>query len=305
MLDNCGFDTVFETVPERAVTMNQAATEIMLALGLEDRMVGTAYIDDVILPDFEEVYNAIPVLAETYPSQEVLFGADPDFVYGSYSSAFGDEAAGAREQLADLGIGSYVSPTACADRSLRPEKVTIEDVYGEIRDIAMIFDVEEHGEELIAELQAELDEINEILSEVDEPVSVLWYDSGTDDVYAGACCGAPAMIMELVGAENVFADVEGSWATVSWEEVIARDADAIIMVSAEWDTVESKIEVLTSNPAYADMTAVQNENWVVIDFSYTTPNIRNVEAVRIIAEFLYPDLFMEMDDAEATAESDA
>lgn len=305
-LENCGFEASFDEPPASAITMNQGATEIMLALGLEERMTGTAYLDDVILPQFEEAYASIPVLSDTYPSQEVLFGADPDFVYGSYSSAFGEAAAGPREQLAELGIGSYVSPVACADRSLRPQTVTIEHVYGEVRDIAAIFGVDDRAEALIADLQAELDAISALLEAVDETVSLFWFDSGGDDVYAGACCGAPGMIMDLLAVENVFEDAKGSWATVSWEEVVARDADAIVVVNADWDTAESKIEILTTNPAYADMTAVQNENWVLIDFSYTTPNIRNVNAIRIIAEFLYPERFVEGAEAETEkAEADA
>ncbi len=304
VIDNCGMEITYEAAPERAVTMNQAATEVMLALGLEDVMVGTAYLDDTILPEFEEAYNSVPLLADEYPSQEVLFGADPDFVYGAYSSAFGDEAAGPRESLLELGIGSYVSPVACADRSLRPEVATIDDVYSEVRDIAAIFGVEDRADALIEEMQAELDEITTALETVEEPVSVFWFDSGGDDVYAGACCGAPGMIMNILGVENVFADAEGSWATVSWEEVVARDADVIVLVHADWDTADSKIETLTTNPAYADMTAVQNENWVTLDFSYTTPNIRNVAAVRIIAEYLYPDLFP-AEEVEATATPDA
>ncbi|NJO82196.1 MAG: ABC transporter substrate-binding protein [Blastochloris sp.] len=179
VIDNCGFEVTYQAPPEKAVTMNQAATEIMLALGLEDKLVGTAYLDDIILPEFEEAYNSVPVLAVEYPSQEVLFGAEPDFVYGSYSSAFGDEAAGSRESLLELGIGSYVSPVACEDRSLRPENLTIDDVFGEIRDIGRIFGVEDRAEALIAEQQAELDAISEALPDTDEPITVFWYDSGT------------------------------------------------------------------------------------------------------------------------------
>ena len=121
-IDNCGFEVTYEAAPEHAITMNQSATEIMLALGLQDKMVGTAYLDDTILPEYEDAYNSIPVLAAEYPSKEVLLGAEPDFGYGSYSSAFGEEAAGPRQDLLDLGITSYVSPMACEDRSCVPPK---------------------------------------------------------------------------------------------------------------------------------------------------------------------------------------
>lgn len=58
--------------------MNQASTEVMLVLGLADKMVGTAYMDDEILPSLAEAYNSVPVLAEEYPSQEILFAGEPD-----------------------------------------------------------------------------------------------------------------------------------------------------------------------------------------------------------------------------------
>ena len=48
--------------------MNQPATEIMLALGLQDRMIGTAYLDDAILPAYADAYATVPVLAKEYPS---------------------------------------------------------------------------------------------------------------------------------------------------------------------------------------------------------------------------------------------
>ena len=304
-IENCGIEATYDAPPESAVSMNQAATEIMLALGLEEHMSGTASLDDAIMPQYEDAYATIPVLSDAYPSQEVLYGVDPDFIYGSYATTFDEGAAGTREQLAELGIASYVSPAACADPSLSPGIVTIEDVYGEVRDIGSIFGVADRAEALIAELQAELDDISAVLKAVEEPVSLFWFDYGGDDVYVGACCGAPGMIMDLLAVENVFEDVEGSYATVSWEEVVARDADVIVVVNADWDTAESKIETLTTNPAYADMSAVQNENWVLIDFSYTTLNIRNVAAVRIIAGFLYPELFAETDAAETEgAEAD-
>ncbi|MEM7336320.1 MAG: Fe3+-hydroxamate ABC transporter substrate-binding protein, partial [Chloroflexota bacterium] len=151
-INNCGLEIVYEAAPERAITMNQAATEIMLALGLEDKMVGTAYLDDAVLPEMEAAYNAVPVLSDEYPSQEIIFANETDFVYGVYRSAFGDEAAGPREELLPLAIGSYLSGVACEDEALRPDKATFDIVYGEIMDIGRIFGVEDRAEALIAEM---------------------------------------------------------------------------------------------------------------------------------------------------------
>lgn len=50
-ITNCGVQSWIPSPPKRAVTMNQGTTEVMLALGLEDRMAGTAYLDDYIWPE--------------------------------------------------------------------------------------------------------------------------------------------------------------------------------------------------------------------------------------------------------------
>ncbi|MBI3959166.1 MAG: ABC transporter substrate-binding protein [Chloroflexi bacterium] len=290
-IDNCGLGITYEAPPERAVTMNQAATEVMLALGLEDRLVGTAYIDDAILPEYQAAYARVPVLADQYPSQEVLFAAEPDFVYGVYHSAFGDTAAGSRANLLNLGIRSYLSEVACEDVALRPAKATFETVYDEIRNIGRIFGMADRAETLIAGMQAQLNDVLAVIGEDLEPVTVFWYDSGDDEPYAGACCGTPDMIIDAVGAENIFGDATGNWSAVSWEEVVNRDPRAIVIIDADWSPAQEKIDLLHNNPAYATITAVQAERFIVIPFSTTTLGIRNVSAVIDLAKGLYPDLF--------------
>ncbi|EJK59415.1 hypothetical protein THAOC_20373, partial [Thalassiosira oceanica] len=56
-ITNCGVFQQIDEAPKRAVTMNQGATEVMLALDLADRMAGTAYLDDYIWPELSDAYN--------------------------------------------------------------------------------------------------------------------------------------------------------------------------------------------------------------------------------------------------------
>lgn len=289
-ITNCGLDITVEAPPQQAVTLNQSATEVMLALGLQDRMVGTAYIDDEILPVYADAYENIPVLAEEYPAQEILFATDPDFIYGGFSSAFGEDVAGDRSALAEQDIASYLSPSYCEDENLRPEAATIETTYQEIRDVAALFGVSDRAEALIAEMQATLDEVQESIADVEETPSVFWYDSG-DPPFVGACCGGPGMIMDLAGSENIFEDIEGNFGDATWEAVVERDADYIVLIEADWSTSQEKIDLLESNPAYSGLTAVQEQNYIIIPFSYTILGVRNADAVQIVAEGLYPERF--------------
>eukprot|EP00039_Didymoeca_costata_P026438 m.15920 g.15920 ORF g.15920 m.15920 type:complete len:117 (+) comp5527_c1_seq1:236-586(+) len=94
VINNCGLETTHLSPPQRAVTLNQGATEIMLALGLEDYMVGTAYLDDEIYPRFADKFFKIPQLDNSFPSYpnvSRLQEVDPDFLYASFSSAFRDD----------------------------------------------------------------------------------------------------------------------------------------------------------------------------------------------------------------------
>lgn len=284
---NCGLTFDVKTPPRRAVTLNQGATEIMLALGLQDRMVGTAYLDDAILPSLKAAYSRVPVLAKEYPSREVLLNAAPDFIYASYGSAFGKDVAGARVDLLKAKVTPYLSPIACEDKTLRPKRMEPQDIYSEIQTVARIFGVSERGAQVVGQMRSDALQAQALARTAKTSPRVLWYDSNTKAPFVGACCGAPSMIMRLIGATNVFEDVPGNWGTVSWESVLARPVDAIVVVDASWDTAQSKIAYLTSNPQFAALKAVKEKRFIIVPFSETTPGVRVMNAAKTIARALY------------------
>jgi iron complex transport system substrate-binding protein len=87
-LTNCGESDWIQAAPKRAVTMNQGATEVLLALNLSDHMAGTAYLEDRIWPELAESYPKVPGLSDTYPNITTLMLVEPAFIFASYSSAF-------------------------------------------------------------------------------------------------------------------------------------------------------------------------------------------------------------------------
>ena len=72
----------FNEAPKRAVSISQFTTEIMLKLGLEKQMIGTAFLEEEIYPSVASSYRKVPVLAEKWPSLEQLLSKNPDFVTG-------------------------------------------------------------------------------------------------------------------------------------------------------------------------------------------------------------------------------
>ncbi|WP_103109081.1 ABC transporter substrate-binding protein [Brevibacillus reuszeri] len=279
-----GIEMTYPEAPKRAVTLNQHVTEIMLALGLADKMVGTAYLDDQILPELKEAYDKVPVLADKYPNKEVLMAANPDFVYSGWKSGFGDKGVGSMEDLDKAGIKSYLQ-----ESSNKPGP-TVVDVFADIQNIGKIFRVEDKANELIGKMKQEMDQTVSKIGSVDKPLQVFVYDSGEDNPFTAANNYMTSLI-KMAGGKNVFDDIQKGWAEVSWEEVVNRKPDVIVVVDYGDKTVDQKKNLLLTKRELADIPAIQNKRLIVLPLSAASEGVRAPIALKILAEGLYPDKF--------------
>lgn len=281
-LDNCGTAVTVDAPPTKVVTIKSTATEMLLALGLQDAMIGTAFADGPVPDDQQAAYDQIPVISDKVPGQEALLALEPDFVYGGWESNFSADGVGERATLQDLGIGTYVSPAACKEEGYMPDPLTFDKVDDEIREVASIFGVQDRAEELIAEQKATLASATPPTGET----TALWYSSGTDTPYVGAAIGAPQMMMDAAGLTNIFADVHDTWTSAGWEQVVAADPDVIVLVDASWNTAAKKIELLEANAATNQLTAVKEHRYLTIPFPASEAGVRNADAVKSLDDQL-------------------
>lgn len=281
---NCGVTTTYQRPPQRAVTMNQHVTEIMLALGLERSMAGTAFLDDRIPPEYRAAYDSVKVLAEEYPSYEVLLSAEPDFVYGGFRSAF-DEGGRSREALAKAGIDAYLSLEACPDGP-----VTVDLLEEEIRTIGRIFGVRDRAERRVAELRAVLASVEEKVRGA-EPVKVFVYDSGDKTAFTAGGAGIGNDMISRAGGVNLFADLGKAFGDVSFEQVADRAPEAIVIYDYGDQSVADKKRFLLSNPALKDVPAIKQQRFAVLPLSATVLGVRVPEGVESLAGQLHPDRF--------------
>jgi iron complex transport system substrate-binding protein len=273
-------ETTLEAPPERIVTIKSSATEMVLALGAGDRLVGTAFADGPLPADLAGVEP--PVLAEKNPASESVLELEPDLVYTGWESNLSADGAGERAMYEDLGISTYVSPSACKAPDQQPEKLTFDLVMDEITQMGAVLGRSDAAAELVAAQRAELAAI--------EPAgdgrTALWYSSGTETPYVGAGIGAPQMIMESVGLENIADDVADTWTSLAWEAVAEQDPDVIVLVDAAWNTAEHKIATLEANPVTATLTAVREGRYVTVPFPASEAGVRSVPAAADLADQL-------------------
>ncbi|MGV8884284.1 MAG: putative F420-0 ABC transporter substrate-binding protein [Microbacteriaceae bacterium] len=279
VVTNCGTTVTFDTAPERVVTIKSTSTEMLLALGLADRIVGTGFQDGPVPEQWATAAANIPVLSDKVPGQEAVLDAEPDLIYAGWESNFSPDGAGNRADLAALGVATYVSPAACKNDD-RLAALSFSDIYSEIGEVASIFDAD--ATSLIAEQKAEVSGI----SPDTRGLTALWYSSGSDTPYVGAGLGAPQLIMNTIGLTNIAADVADTWSPFSWESVIDANPDVIVLVDSSWGTVAKKIGVLESNPATARLDAVVNGRYLIVPFAASEAGVRTASAAADLARQL-------------------
>lgn len=288
-VQSCDREVTFDAPPARAASNDVNLTEMMLVLGLHDRMVGYTGIsgwnklDEEIRADIGE----LPELSERYPTREVLIGADVDFWFAgwNYGMRVGGEVT--PDTLQPFGIAVYELTESCIHIMPR-DGVAIDDMFNDIRNLGAIFGVDDRADDLITGWQAELDQIATTIPDAD-PLRVFVYDSGEDTPFTAGRYAMPTAMIEAAGGRNIMDDVDSSWTRVAWEPVVERDPEVIIIVNYGEVTAGQKIEFMKSNPAFADMDAVVNDRFVVLEYVEATPGPRNIRAIRALARAFWPE----------------
>ncbi|QYH35733.1 putative F420-0 ABC transporter substrate-binding protein [Salinibacterium sp. M195] len=275
-LSNCGVDVSFDSAPERVITIKSSTTEMLLALGLGDRIIGTAFQDGPVPEQWASDAADLTSIAERVPSEEAVLDLEPDLVFAGWESTFSTDGAGERADLAALGINTFVAPSACQSAE-QPAKLSFDDVFSDIETVASIFHVDATA--LLAEQAAQLAAVDAN----GDARTALWFSSGSDTPYVGAGIGAPQLLLDTVGLTNIAADVKSTWAPFNWEAVVDADPDFIVLVDAAWNSADKKIGVLEANPATANLSAVKAGRYLVVPFAASEAGVRSVEAAESLS----------------------
>ncbi|WP_299628116.1 ABC transporter substrate-binding protein [uncultured Tateyamaria sp.] len=282
-VQSCNRSVTFDAPPARAISNDVNLTEMMLVLGLADRMVGYTGISGwkTLEEDMRAGVEQLPELSAKYPSKEVLVGADADFFFAgwNYGMKVGGEVT--PETLAPFGIQVYELTESCAHIMDR-DKASIEDMYADLMNLGRIFDVEARAAELVDGYRADLSAFASGL-DTGEPLRVFVYDSGEDTPFTAGLYAMPTALIEAAGGVNIMNDFDKSWGTVTWEEVVERNPEVVVIVNYGDVTAEQKRAFMMSNPAFADLEAVKNDRFVTLEYVEATPGPRNIQAIKTLA----------------------
>jgi iron complex transport system substrate-binding protein len=231
LTDCVGQQSVFQASPRRVVAMDQGTLNLLLYLGLGDRIAGWvtyAGAEGVFPAELQDAGPKVPILTQHPVPAEVLFGAGPDFVIGSFSSDFDGDQVASQQELADRGINSYRTfSTGCETGASQPV-TSLDAVYQDLDNLGQIFGAEERADELITQMRTQVDEVVQAVAGAPRPrVFFFEFDEYSDAPFATGNQQNINAVAELAGAANIFSDIDESYqrpAGRRWSRVIPRSS---------------------------------------------------------------------------------
>lgn len=265
-VDSLGREITIQQEPQKIISLSPAITEILFAIGVEDKIIGVTDFCDYP----EEALEKPKVGGFDSPNMEVIIESEPDVVF---------TAAGVQsefvQQMERLGI---VVVTLDAR--------TLEQVLENIELAGRVAGAAEEALELTNSLKARIEAVKEKVSQAQDKPTVFFEVWDNPLMTAGPGSFIYDMI-ELCGTENIAYDVTESFAEFSLELLIERDPEFYLINSHAHTPQEVK-----SRPGYEGLQAVQNDKvFAIEDDLVTLPGPRIVDGLEEMARIIHPQLF--------------
>lgn len=286
-VNNEEIEITFDKAPERVLTTNQTTTELMLDLGLEDKLIGTCYLDNPISEKVKDKYAKIPVVSEKYPTKEQVLSLNPDFIFG-WKSVFADKTLGDVNEWIGRGTNTFAQRNTVKSVG----NYTVENLFKDIDDLGTIFNIKDKTDKYIQDNKDRLSKIEEKTNSIDKKKTTLILESeekgdfrlyGKNDLVSDMALKAG---LENLGEES---------GTVSLENIVSLNPDTILLIhdGDGKDIHDPEIaKIFTSNEALKNVTAVKNNAIVVTGLAETwAGGIRVVDAIERYSKELYPELY--------------
>ncbi|MFI7240639.1 ABC transporter substrate-binding protein [Streptomyces qinglanensis] len=300
-----GAGTTFRKPPEKIVTSNAAALELLLRLGVGDKVIGTGFPPGKgTLPDgLDAQARQVKVLSRTVIPKEKLLGSGADLYIDTFAAmkmggGMGDAPTEKEFQAAGI-AHMHLKSTACAARRSSP-MTDLSAVEDDITALGKVTGTAPEAEKLVRGMRKKVDAVQKAVGSTPErkrPTYFFFdYDAGTKQPTAVCNRQVAHAVITRAGARNIFADCDGAFKKVGWEDVISRNPDWIQLAvrnrgsaAADEKAFDAARKWLETNSATKGLTAVKKGRFLRIHSERTTiAGVTDADTVEEIAETLYP-----------------
>ncbi|NNL84905.1 MAG: cobalamin-binding protein [Myxococcales bacterium] len=290
----------------RVASLLPSLTEIVCALGCREGLVGRSHECDypadvsalpaLTAPKFDPEGSSLAIdqrvralvrdgLSVYRVDPEGLKAARPDVILTQ------DQCEVCAAGIADVEL-AVASWLGAAPRVLSLAPRHIDDVWGDIERVAVGLDIPERGRALARQLREATAKLSERAAATDTRprlVCIEWIEP-----LMAAGNWMPELV-ELAGGIPVFGESGELSPWITWEDVVAADPDALLVMPCGFDVKRTRAElpILEALPGYTALRAVREGRVFIADgnqyFNRSGPRL--LESLQILAELLHPECF--------------
>lgn len=263
--DDSGKEIVLDKAPDKIASGSPAITEIIYSVKAEDKLIGVT-----------EFCN--------YPEE------------ATKKDKIGDYNGPNVEKLIELGTNLFITDHIADDakKQLEDANITVvilaakkyEDVFNQIDLIGRMLDKYEGAESTLIEMKARE---NYLLKSIKEAKSKrVFYEVWHEPLMSSGPGSFIDDMIKILGSKNIASDATSAYAEFSVEALIERNPEVYLTANDGMKTVED----IKARTGYDQIDAIKNDKIYFLDPDITSrPGPRIVEALEILAEAIYPEIF--------------
>ena len=272
--DDLGVTVTIENPPERIVSLSPANSEILFALGLDEKIVGVTeyctYPEAALSKEKIGGFSTVNIEKVSVLNPDLIVAADGN----------------SEETVAHLRELGFTVITINAD--------TIDTTLDDILLLGKATGADDEAEALVSSMKEDLEEIAEKTSTEEKPTILhcMW----TDPLWVSGSATFQDEMIAAAGGINAAAAEEG-WVALTMEKFLTMNPDIIVVDSGNGMGVgadDALRDFFLKDPRMQSLSAVQNEQVYVVNADIIDRGgPRIVEGVEALAEIAHPDIFGE------------
>ena len=269
--DREGREVNIPTKIEKIISTAPSNTEVLMALGLGDKLVAI----DKYSTDIEGINTELPQIDFLNPDAETIIGLEPDIVIASGHNKTGS-AEDPFKAISEAGIPVVYIPSSDS----------IDGIYKDIEFIADVVNERSKGKEIVDDMKAQVEEIKAIGDTITDKKSVYFEISPAPYLSSFGKSTFLNEMIEIIGAKNIFENEEG-WVSPTAEAIIDANPDVIITNAGY---MENPTEEIKSRDAWENINAIKNNEVYLVDQNASSRPSQNViKALEQMAKAVYPE----------------
>lgn len=261
LTDGIGNTVVLEEEPDKIASLSPSCTEILYALGLDDKIVGVS-----TWCTYPEEAKNVPQIGDTFSVNiEKLIEMETDLVFVS-----GHAGADAVSALDQAGIAVYTTST-----------VTLDDIYNNIAVMGAMTNTAGAADAIVSDMKADAEDLQEEYAAFESKKVFI----DLVDLYSTSKADYLGHSLPMLNTENIAYDYDYTSPRLSAETVIQENPDVYIVLCSEADFVMPD--------GFEEIAAFKNGNVHYIPYDdprvdmITRDGPRFVEGLKVLGDLIH------------------